>query len=47
MDAGSSCVVRRVQHSVEMKPVDLSHGTFLSCMFVLGWLLLVPWWLWK
>ena len=32
---------------VQIKPADLSHGTFLSCMFVLGWLLLVPWWLWE
>ncbi len=32
---------------VQVKPAEISQGTFLSSMFVLGWLLLVPWFVWE
>ncbi len=32
---------------VQVKPAELSSGVFLSSMFVLGWLLLVPWFVWE
>jgi drug/metabolite transporter (DMT)-like permease len=32
---------------VQVKPAELSDRVFLSSMFVLGWLFLVPWFIWE
>ncbi|MGB6066839.1 MAG: DMT family transporter [Desulfomonilaceae bacterium] len=32
---------------VQVKPAELSQSVFLSSMFILGWLFLVPWFLWE
>jgi drug/metabolite transporter (DMT)-like permease len=32
---------------VQVKPAEISHGTLLSSLFVLGWLLLIPWFVWE
>ncbi len=32
---------------VQLKPAEISHGTLLSSLFVLGWILLIPWFAWE
>lgn len=32
---------------VQVKPAEISHGTLLSSLFVLGWILLIPWFIWE
>jgi drug/metabolite transporter (DMT)-like permease len=32
---------------VQLKPAEISHGTLLSSLFVLGWILLMPWFAWE
>lgn len=32
---------------VQIKPAEISQGTLLSSMFILGWILLIPWFVWE
>ena len=32
---------------VQLKPAEISQGTFLSSLFVLGWIFLMPWFVWE